>query len=179
MWTYRVLESLKASKRLPESRFADRTLHMAPSGQPSVLGMFNNLNQKKRKKVDGSWEVQSDLLLLHFHFIFSFFFFFLVRSRSARWWAGNWHLCFCRCWYIYIYIYQMQKQEAGRGGIGLVFGWQHIAMSLHPGHGLWSGFIQSGFHRMKRMNEWVWVWVWVYGYMDDIWTGRGLTWCVN
>ncbi|KAL2005321.1 hypothetical protein VTN00DRAFT_2532 [Thermoascus crustaceus] len=44
-----VLESLKASKRLPESRFADKTLHMASRRQPSVLGMFSDLNRKKRK----------------------------------------------------------------------------------------------------------------------------------
>ncbi|KAL2001799.1 hypothetical protein VTN02DRAFT_1202 [Thermoascus thermophilus] len=45
-----VLESIKAAKRLPEARFAHRTLHVAPRGQPSVLRMFGNLEQRKQKK---------------------------------------------------------------------------------------------------------------------------------
>ena len=35
---YRVLESIKAGKRLAESRFA--VLNVAPNGQQSVSGMF-------------------------------------------------------------------------------------------------------------------------------------------
>jgi hypothetical protein len=40
----RVLESVKAGKRLPEARFAN--LKVAASGQRSVLGAFSNVQLK-------------------------------------------------------------------------------------------------------------------------------------
>lgn len=40
---YRALESIKAGKRLPESRFS--VLNVAPKGQRSVAGFFKGVGQ--------------------------------------------------------------------------------------------------------------------------------------
>ena len=47
----RVLESLKAGKRLPEARFA--TLKVAPKGQASVYGRFAGQLSRETSNSDG------------------------------------------------------------------------------------------------------------------------------
>lgn len=44
MYSTRVLESLKAGKRLPETRFSN--MKIAPKGQSSVHGLYHKQHQK-------------------------------------------------------------------------------------------------------------------------------------
>lgn len=45
----RVLESVKAGKRLPEAQFSN--LSIAPKNQKSVYGMFNKINSRSNSEV--------------------------------------------------------------------------------------------------------------------------------
>ncbi len=50
--TPRVLESLKAGKRLPEAQFSNMSL--APKNQKSVYGMFKKTNSKSEETISAT-----------------------------------------------------------------------------------------------------------------------------
>ncbi len=50
--TSRVLESLKAGKRLPEAQFSNMSL--APKNQKSVYGMFKKTNSKSEETISAT-----------------------------------------------------------------------------------------------------------------------------
>lgn len=57
----RVLESIKARKRLPEARFAEKTLHMASERQPSVLEFFGRSSRDKNNDNDNDDEKKNNM----------------------------------------------------------------------------------------------------------------------